>query len=97
MSNELSSSELEVALSGLPGWEVEQDQLKKGYRFQNFREAISALVRISFEAEDMNHHPEVFNVYNRVEIRLSTHDAGGKITEKDVKLATRIEDLLGKE
>lgn len=94
MSNELSSNELQVALSGLPGWEATGDQLQKTYTFKNFREAMSALVRIGFEAEDMNHHPEIGNVYNRVEFRLSTHDAGGKITEKDVKLATRIEDLL---
>lgn len=95
MSKELSASELEVALSGLEGWEHKDDHLQKTYRFGGFRDAVAALVRLSYEAEDMNHHPEILNVYNRVEIRLTTHDVGGKVTEKDVKLANRIEDLLG--
>ncbi len=95
MSKELTASELEVALSGLNGWEHKQDYLQKTFSFSTFRDAVASIVRLSYEAEDMNHHPELLNVYNRVEIRLTTHDAGGKVTEKDVKLANRIEDLLG--
>ena len=78
MSHLISESELEVALSGLPGWAVEQDQLVKRYTFPGFREAITAIVRISFEAEDANHHPQIKSDYNVLEVRLCTHDAGDK-------------------
>ncbi len=93
MSHPLSDSEIEVALSGLPGWSRDGDQLAKTYTFGSFREAVSFITRIAFEAEDMNHHPDLANVYNKVSIALSTHDSGGKITEKDVKLAQKIEDI----
>ncbi len=93
MSHPLSDSEIEVALSGLPGWSRDGDQLAKTYSFGSFREAVSFITRIAFEAEDMNHHPDLANVYNKVSIALSTHDSGGKITEKDVKLAQKIEDI----
>ncbi|MCC5805137.1 MAG: 4a-hydroxytetrahydrobiopterin dehydratase [Opitutales bacterium] len=93
MSHPLSDSEIEVALSGLPGWSRDGDQLAKTYTFGSFREAVSFITRIAFEAEDMNHHPDLANVYNKVSIALSTHDTGGKITEKDVKLAQKIEDI----
>ena len=95
MSHLISEIELEVALGGLPGWTVEQDQLVKRYTFPGFREAITAMVRISFEAEDSNHHPQLKNDYNVLEVRLCTHDAGDKLTDKDLKLATKIEELLG--
>ena len=94
MSHLLSDSELEVALSGLPGWTVESDQLVKRYKLTSFREAIAAIVRISFEAEDANHHPEIINEYNILEIRLCTHDAGDKLTDKDLKLAAKIEEIV---
>lgn len=93
MSHPLSDSEIEVALSGLPGWSRDGDQLSKTYAFGSFREAIGFITRLAFEAEDMNHHPDLANVYNKVSISLSTHDSGGKITEKDVKLAQKIEDI----
>jgi len=54
------------------------------------------MVFVAFEAEEMNHHPEWTNVYNRVMVRLNTHDAGGKVTAKDVELAGRIEKVLGR-
>ena len=80
-------------MTGLPGWEAGPDTLTKTFTFGPFREAMSFMVRVGFEAEALNHHPEWTNVYNRVAIRLNTHDAGGKVTGKDVELATRIQKI----
>ena len=92
--NPLSQTELDAALSELQGWHVDNDQLVKLFEFNSFRDAMSFLMRLAFDVEDMNHHPEIENVYNRVRFSLCTHDAGSKITEKDIKLAERIEDLI---
>ena len=89
----LSKEEIEKALGDLMGWSFESDQLKKSFEFEDFREAVSFIVRVAFEAEEMNHHPEMKNVYSKVEIALNTHDAGGKVTQKDVELAKRIDGL----
>ncbi|HTJ77741.1 MAG TPA: 4a-hydroxytetrahydrobiopterin dehydratase [Rariglobus sp.] len=89
----LSPDEIGRALGGLPGWLLQGDALTKSYTFGSFREAMSFMVRVSFEAEALNHHPEWTNVYNRVAIRLNTHDAGGKVTAKDVELAGRIQKI----
>lgn len=86
----LSEDAIQEALQSLDGWEFEDDGLQIALQFEDFREAISFIMRLSFEAEDVGHHPELSNVYNNVEIRLSTHDAGDKVTEKDVELARRI-------
>lgn len=93
MNDTLSAAEIQAALGGLAGWSVESDALAKTFQFGSFREAMSFMVRVGFEAEAMNHHPEWTNVYNKVAVRLNTHDAGGKITAKDVELATRIEKI----
>lgn len=87
----LSDDEIEEALDDLPGWTHEADRLKKSYEFSDFRAAISFIVRLSFYAEEMMHHPELENVYNTVDVALTTHDAGGKVTEMDVELASKIE------
>lgn len=89
----LTSAEIDEALRALPDWKLERDALAKEFKFGSFREALSFMVRVGFEAEAMNHHPEWANVYNRVTIRLNTHDAGGKITLKDVNLARKIQGL----
>lgn len=90
----LSKDEIEEALSDrLPGWSYGDDKIQKTYEFSNFREAISFIVRLSFSAEEMNHHPELENVYNTVSVALTTHDAGGKVTEMDLELASEIEDF----
>lgn len=94
MSYIVSESELEAAMSGLPGWTVENQSLVRKVAFPTFRDAVAAIVRISFEAEDTNHHPVLINCYNSLEIRLSTHDAGGKITDKDLRLAALIEEVV---
>jgi len=89
----LSSAQLKRALTALPGWTFRRDALAKTFTFGNFREAMSFMVRVGFEAEAMDHHPEWTNVYHRVAVRLNTHDAGGKVTAKDVTLAQRIQAL----
>ncbi len=89
----LKSAEIKAALDELPGWKLQRDALVKTFTFGTFREALSFMVRAGFEAEAMNHHPEWTNVYNRVVIRLNTHDAGGKVTAKDVALASKIQAL----
>ncbi len=93
MTAALSGEEIEAALDSLPGWSLQEDKIFKSYRFKNFRTAMSFLLRVAFEAEALNHHPELFNVYNIVEVRLNTHDAGGKVTAKDIVLAGKIEEL----
>jgi 4a-hydroxytetrahydrobiopterin dehydratase len=94
MAEPLTDAELNDALAELDAWEFEDDKLKTTYEFTDFRAAISFIVRMSYYAEDLNHHPELENVYNTVHIALTTHDAGGKVTEKDVELARQIEDFV---
>ena len=93
MSRPLSQDEISQACSGLPGWNYERDALTKTFKFGSFREALSFMTRVAFEAEELNHHPEWTNVYNRVVVRLNTHDAGGKVTAKDVELAARVQKI----
>jgi 4a-hydroxytetrahydrobiopterin dehydratase len=93
MSTPLSNDAINAALADLPGWSFVDNKLTKGYKFNSFREAMGFIVRIGFEAEAANHHPELFNVYSTVEIALNTHDADGKVTQKDVDLAGEIERI----
>jgi 4a-hydroxytetrahydrobiopterin dehydratase len=90
----LSSAEIEAALQTLPDWAVVQNKLCKTFRFQNFVEAFGFMSGVALIAEAMNHHPEWFNAYNRVTIELSTSEATGALTNLDIELARRIEDLL---
>ena len=75
-------------------WTENNDKLKKSFKFGNFIEAFSFMTKVAFLAEKMNHHPDWRNCYNVVDIELNTHDAGGKVTEKDHKLAAAIDKLL---
>ncbi len=75
-------------------WTDQNNSLYQKFEFRNFSEAFAFMTRVAIEAEKMNHHPLWTNVYNKVEIWLSTHDAGDIITEKDRKLAARIDQLL---
>jgi 4a-hydroxytetrahydrobiopterin dehydratase len=93
MSTPLSSGQMAAAIRELPGWKHESDALEKTYKFGSFPEAFSFMVRVAFEAEAMGHHPDWTNVYDRVTVRLSTHDAGSKVTEKDVELARRVQKI----
>ncbi len=74
----------------LDGWTGGDDFITKVYRFDDFAKAFGFMTQIAIIADKMDHHPEWFNVYNRVDITLTTHDAGG-VTEKDVKLAEAME------
>lgn len=91
MSEPLSQDQLQEALAGLSGWEHREDALRKRFTFEDFRSAIAFIVRIGFEAETADHHPELTNVYNRVDVALTTHDAGDRVTKKDVDLAHAID------
>lgn len=86
-------TQIVAALEQLPGWTYDQGSITKTFTFKNFREAFSAMTRIAFECEGMDHHPDWRNVYNTLEVALSTHDAGG-VTQKDFDLAQRIEKIL---
>jgi 4a-hydroxytetrahydrobiopterin dehydratase len=79
----------EAALARLTGWEKVdggRDAIRKTFRFVDFNQAFGFMARVALAAEKLDHHPEWFNVYNRVEVTLATHDAGG-VTELDVTLA----------
>ena len=93
MFNPMSEAQITESLKGLPGWAFGDNKLHKIYKFNDFREAMAFLVRLSYEAENQNHHPEIFNCYNRVELALNTHDAGGKVTELDFDLARAAENI----
>lgn len=88
MADKLTGDAREAALSDLKGWrEVEdRDAITKTFDFKTFNQAFAFMTRTALLAEKMNHHPEWLNVYNRVEVTLSTHDVGG-LTEHDIKLA----------
>ena len=91
MSTPLTPNQINNALADLPGWSFADDKIGKGFQFAHFKEALSFIVRVGLEAEAAEHHPELFNVYNKVSINLNTHDAGGKVTQKDIDLAAAIE------
>ena len=93
MFRALSDQEIAEALQDLSGWQYQEDKIKKTYEFSNFQEAIGFIVRLSFPAEKYDHHPELFNVYNKVEIALTTHDAGNRVTAKDITLAHAIDAI----
>jgi 4a-hydroxytetrahydrobiopterin dehydratase len=97
MAEKLSGEARKTALAGLAGWSEAKgrDAIEKSFKFADFNEAFGFMTRIALAAERMDHHPEWFNVYNKVDIVLSTHDAGG-LSERDVKLARLIDKAAGK-
>ncbi|MEO0436706.1 MAG: 4a-hydroxytetrahydrobiopterin dehydratase [Pseudomonadota bacterium] len=92
MATILSKALLEQTLTELTGWELREGKLHQNFQFKNFVEAFGFMTKVALAAERLNHHPEWMNVYNRVDVWLTTHDAGG-ITELDVKLAREISEL----
>ncbi len=90
----LNEEEIQSALTTLGGWNIQSGKLHKEFRFTNFSEAFGFMTRVALIAEAMNHHPEWFNVYNKVVIDLTTHDVGG-ISSLDVEFARRVEKLMG--
>jgi 4a-hydroxytetrahydrobiopterin dehydratase len=92
----LSEAERDAALAELDGWthEAERDAIRKSFKFRDFGEAFGFMTRVALEAEKADHHPEWRNVWNKVDILLTTHDAGG-LTGRDVALARKIEAIAG--
>ncbi|MDE0052780.1 MAG: 4a-hydroxytetrahydrobiopterin dehydratase [Gammaproteobacteria bacterium] len=88
MAERLTDDALQSALAGLDGWALDDagNGIEKTFGFGDFNTAFGFMSRAALKAEQMNHHPEWFNVWNRVEVRLSTHDAGG-VTSLDIELA----------
>lgn len=74
-------------------WKEEDNKLKKTFKFADFQEAFGFMTRVAFLAEGMQHHPNWSNVYNTVEIELTTHDSGNTVTEKDRELAKAIDKI----
>lgn len=89
---ELDASERETALAGLNGWnyDAEARGIRRTFRFADFAETFAFMSRVAILAEKADHHPEWFNVYNRVDMLLTTHDTGG-LSERDISLATAID------
>ena len=94
MVQALSATETAQRLETLTGWTLAQGSLKRSFTFPNFIEAFGFLTRVAIIAERADHHPEIFNVYNKVDLTLTTHDAGDALTEKDFALAQAINHLL---
>jgi len=88
----LSDDQIKKELPGLPGWSVVNGKLHKDYVFDDFVEAMGFMTRAAIHIEKMNHHPEWFNVYNKISVDLVTHDAGG-ITQNDIILAKTLNSL----
>lgn len=91
----LKVAELKSALRDLPGWTLAGGKLHREYKFPDFIHAFGFMAASATAIQEMNHHPEWCNVYNKVTIDLTTHDAGG-ISAKDVALAAKLEALAGK-
>ncbi len=95
MSREkLSPEALDEALASLDGWSLEGGKLHREFQFRDFVTAFGFMTSVALVAESMNHHPEWFNVYNKVEVTLATHDAGG-LTELDIELARFMDNTNG--
>ena len=95
MVAKLTAEERALALAGLPGWtyEASRDALIRDFKFKDFSEAFAFMTRVALLAQAADHHPEWSNVYNKVSIALSTHDAGG-VSARDTALAAEIDKLL---
>ena len=92
----LTEDDIEKRLLRFPDWEYHNNAIHTTYEFENFKDCFSAMSRMAFECEALNHHPEWKNVYNTLDISLSTLDADG-VTEKDFKLAEAFEMIVEEE
>ncbi|AJD43148.1 pterin-4-alpha-carbinolamine dehydratase protein [Rhizobium gallicum bv. gallicum R602sp] len=92
----LERSAIDSQLAGLAGWSLDDGwtSISKTFKFASFVEAFGFMTKAALVAEKLNHHPEWFNVYSRVEVKLNTHDAGG-LTELDFKLAKAMDKAAG--
>lgn len=93
MQTTLTEDAMKAALADLAGWRFEENAIHREYHFSSFTEAMGFITEMAFACEKMNHHPGLFNVYSKVQIQLTTHDAGNKVTEMDLKLAKAIETI----
>lgn len=93
MAKKLDATEVVAALKNLAGWTVIDEKLTREFRFGSFVDAFGFMARAALLAEKMNHHPEWFNVYNKVRVQLMTHEAGG-ITDLDFLLAEKMNSLV---
>ena len=89
----LSNEEISVQLKDLKDWKYEENYIVKNFKFPTFFEAYTLLCKAAFIAEKMNHHPDWSGVYNKVTLKLSTHDSGG-VTQNDIDFAVAIEKFL---
>ena len=94
MVEKLDEAALAALATDLPGWHIDGEHIRRSYRFRDFSQAWGFMNRVALLAEAQDHHPEWFNVYNRVDIALTTHDAGG-LSARDVRLAKAIDALTG--
>ena len=96
MPKKLNDAERAAALSGLPGWTLVagREAISKRFTFADFSQAFGFMTRAALVAERMNHHPEWFNVWNKVDVTLATHDAGG-LTKLDIELAAAMDKIAG--
>ncbi len=96
MAEKLEGEARQAALAELAEWTAleDRDAISRTFKFKTFNQAFGFMARAALKAERMNHHPEWFNVYNRVDITLSTHDAGG-LSERDIRLAKAIDAAVG--
>ncbi|WP_429451662.1 4a-hydroxytetrahydrobiopterin dehydratase [Paraburkholderia sp. WC7.3g] len=94
MIQKLTADERPQQLAKLNRWEsvAERDAIRRTFEFADFNEAFGFMTRVAIKAQEMDHHPEWFNVYNKVDITLSTHEANG-VTERDIALATFIDSI----
>lgn len=96
MAAQLSDERKAALADELPGWSMvpDRDAIRRTFTFSDFNRAFGFMTRVALAAEKMDHHPEWSNVWNKVEITLTSHDAGG-LSERDVKLARRIDEIAG--
>ena len=92
MAELLAAEEVAKRLERLPDWSLDEGKLRRTFRFKDFRRAFAFMTGAALAAEKLNHHPEWFNVWSKVEVHLNTHEAGG-ITELDFQLAQAMNEL----
>lgn len=92
-STKIPAEKIELKIKNLTGWKFKKDGIEKEFKFTDFNEAFAFLTRVAMLSEKLNHHAEWSGVYNKVKLRLTTHDAGG-LTQKDVTMAGEIEKFL---
>src|SRR3954471_24457527 len=89
----LSKEEIATRMTKVSGWKLEENNISRSFKFQDFVNAFAFMTQVALEAEKLNHHPEWSNVYNTVHIKLSTHDAKG-LTELDFRLAEKTDKIF---